>query len=302
VPGLVRTVDLTELRGFCAAADLGSVGRAALRLQMSQPALSKRLHALETLAGVELLERSSRGVRLTPAGRRLYERAQRLLAEAEGVEEALLGLRQSTAPLRLAASHSSTEAFVATALSRVGDTEHRPIELLVANSSVVRGLVADGSADVGVVASRPGATPNPSVREVVLAEDMVVCAVPGGHLWANRRRVSQAEFLRTPLVVRDPASNARWTVDGELRRRGLHAVPPLVQAATPAAARHEALVRNAPLVLSRNVIRGHHFVEVTIDGLSFPRQFMLVLPAVGEPSAAVNRLRDLLLEAASELL
>lgn len=288
--GLVRTVDITELRGFCAAAELGSVGRAALRLNMSQPALSKRLQALERLAGVELLERSARGVTLTPAGRRLYEEAQRLLAHAESLEHVLGGLRLSAAPLRLAASHSATEAFVAEALAGLDDTTQQPVELVVANSPVVRGLVADGRADLGVAASRPDGTPNPAIRESMIAQDEVVCAVPGGHLWANRRRVSRAEFLRTPMVVRDPASNARWTVDAELRRRGLEAAPPLVQAATPGAARREALARNAPVLLSRHVLIGHHFVEVTVEGLAFPRAFVLVQGAVGEPSAAAQGL------------
>jgi DNA-binding transcriptional LysR family regulator len=297
---LVRSVDITELRGLCAAADLGSVGRAALRLGMSQPALSKRLHALEQLAGVELLTRSPRGVELTPAGRRLYEEARRLIAHAEAVEGVLLNLQHTVVPLRLAASHSATEAFVAATLSTGGD-DGPPIELITANSQVVRGLVADNRADLGVAASRPGATPNASVRETYLARDCVVCAVPRSHVWASRRHVSLHEFLRTPMVVRDPASNARWTVDAELRRRGVEAAPPLAQAATPAAARSEALARDAPLLLSRNVVRHFkHFVEVTVEGLEFHRRYVLVLPAVGEPSAEVRALTDRLRAAVAD--
>ena len=77
MPGLSRTPEVTELRSFCAAADLGSIGRAAIRLNVSQPALTKRLQALEQLAGVPLLERSPRGVTLTPEGRHLYAEARR---------------------------------------------------------------------------------------------------------------------------------------------------------------------------------------------------------------------------------
>ena len=80
MPGLARTPEVLELRSFCVAADLGSLGRAAIRLRVSQPALTKRLQALERLAGVPLLERSPRGVSLTPEGRRVYTEARRLLA------------------------------------------------------------------------------------------------------------------------------------------------------------------------------------------------------------------------------
>jgi DNA-binding transcriptional LysR family regulator len=278
---LVRTPEISELRSLCVAAETGSLGRAALRLQISQPALSKRLAGLEQLAGVTLLERSPRGVSLTPEGRRLYEEAQRLLAIADGVEDMLAGLPVRTVPLRFACSHSAYEAFVADALA----IENRfAIELVVANSQVVRGLVADGRADIGVAASRPSGAPNPSVRELPLADDAIVCAVPPGHPWSRLPRISVNEFLKTPMVVRDPASNARWTVDGELRRRGLQSAEPLCQASTPAAAKREAIERTAPLLLSDKVLREPMWSRVKIDGLEFPRRFVFVLPAVGDPA------------------
>jgi DNA-binding transcriptional LysR family regulator len=287
MPRLVRTPEISELRSLCAAAETGSLGRAALRLQISQPALSKRLAGLEQLAGVTLLERSPRGVSLTPEGRRLYEEAQRLLAVADGVEDMLAGLRVQAVPVRLAASHSACEAFVADVLAQ----EHRfAIELVAANSHVVRGLVADGRADLGVAASRPGATPNPAIREVALADDEIVCAVPPAHPWSRLPRISVAEFLKAPMVVRDPASNARWTVDTELRRRGLEAAEPLCQVATPAAAKHEAIERVAPVLLSTRVLVEPIWSRVHVDGLEFPRRFELVLPAVGDPTADTQAL------------
>src|SRR3954453_17818703 len=86
VPGLLRPVDLPELRAFCAAVDLGSLGAAARALGVSQPALSKRMRDLEALAGTKLLERHARGTTATAAGERLYLQARKLLAQAEEVE------------------------------------------------------------------------------------------------------------------------------------------------------------------------------------------------------------------------
>ncbi|HET8672392.1 MAG TPA: LysR family transcriptional regulator [Thermoleophilaceae bacterium] len=296
-----RPPDINELRTFCVAADSGSLGRAALRLGVSQPALSKRLASLETLAGTQLLERSSKGVKLTPAGRRLYEEARNLLTGVDKLEEVLLGLRRSGGPVRLAASHSATEAIVSDLLGELGGEQPLPVELATANSSVVRDLVADGRADLGVTASRPQHTPYPGVREELLLADEVVCAVPLAHPWARRRSISIREFLNTPMVVRDPSSNARWTVDAALREQGLMAAPPLVEAGTPQAALREAQARKAPVLLSRYVIRTPDFVQLRVDGISFPRSYVLLLPAYGEPTQAVARLAARLREHAEQL-
>jgi len=286
------TAAIEELRTFCMAAELGSLGRAALSLHVSQPALSRRLAHLEAAAGTQLLERSPRGVKLTPAGRRLYEEARRLLQQADRVQEVIAGLQRSGGPVRLASSHSATEALVADLLGHLNEQRALPVELVIANSSVVRDLVADGRADLGVAASRPNHTPYPGVREAVLAEDAVVCAVPVTHPWARRQSISLKEFLDTPMVMRDPASNARWTVAAVLRENELTAAPPLIEAGTPQAAMREARARQAPLLLSRQVLVGHDFHELEIEGLSFPRQFVFVLPAYGEPIGNVLALME----------
>lgn len=294
-PSAARSPDIVDLRSLCAAAELGSLGRAAIRLHVSQPALSKRLHNLEALVGVELLERSPHGVKLTPAGRRLYEQARKLLQQADAIDEVISAVKRTGGPVRLAASHSAVEAFVGEVLGRLGHEDARlRVELVSANSSVVRDLVADGRADLGVAASRPNHTPYPGVRELPVVDDEVVCAVPRGHPWCMRDRISRAEFLRTRMVTRDAGSNSRWTVDAVLAERGLEMVPPLVEAASPQAARHEAHTHRAPILVSRLVLTGHDFHELAVEDLRFPRQFVLVLPAYGEPAGEVARLADLL--------
>jgi DNA-binding transcriptional LysR family regulator len=284
------TPDLNELRGFCVAAELGTLGRAAIRLHVSQPSLSKRLASLEVKVGARLLERSSRGVALTPAGRRLYEQARPLLEMADQVTEVMVGIRHVGAVVRLAASHSATEAFVAAMLAGLNHERPLAVELVTANSLVVRAMVADGRADVGVAASRPETTPNPGVRESDLVDDAIVCAVPPGHPWAGRRRVSPAEFAGTPMVVRDPSSNARWTVDAVLGANHVVAAEPLAEAATPRAALSEARRRGAPVLLSRHVVAQSDFAVVEVEGLAFPRTYVLVTAAYRGATAEVRDL------------
>jgi DNA-binding transcriptional LysR family regulator len=86
-------MELTQLRAFVTIAKLGQLTRAAEKLHLSQPALSGQLKALEEALGLSLFERSSSGMNLTAGGRAL-------LAEAEGIVEAVQRLRQSARQLQ----------------------------------------------------------------------------------------------------------------------------------------------------------------------------------------------------------
>jgi LysR family nitrogen assimilation transcriptional regulator len=88
-------VNLRALKYFVAIADAGSLTAAAEAIAIAQPALSRQLRELESDLGVQLLHRSSRGVRLTQAGAALYESAYRILAEAQRVREQLTGHRHT---------------------------------------------------------------------------------------------------------------------------------------------------------------------------------------------------------------
>ena len=76
-------VEIRHLRAFVAVAEELNFGRAAARLYLSQPALSRQIRALERLLGCELLRRSTHSVELTVAGSALLDRARRLLADLD---------------------------------------------------------------------------------------------------------------------------------------------------------------------------------------------------------------------------
>ena len=281
--GPVRLADIAELRAFCAAADLGSLGRAARLMGVSQPALSKRLRTLEAVAGARLLERSPRGVTLTPAGTRLYVEARKLLAQAEEVESLMAGLRGEEQPVRLATSHTIAEYVLPGPLVEFEQKRerHLSVELVIANSLVVRELVREGRAEFGIAAVDAGAAPDGVLRELPFCDDAVVVAVPDGHPWAALDAVPIEELVRTPMVMRDPSANTRRTIEAALEARGLALAPPLAEVGSTSAAKATAISEGAPVLLSQLAVRGNGegLVERRVEGIDFAHRFVILMGA-----------------------
>src|ERR1700737_2927778 len=81
------SMNFRHLRAFATIADAGGFVRAAARLNLSQPALSRQIHALEAELGLPLFDRIGRRVQLTSEGEDLLRRSRRLLAEADSLGE-----------------------------------------------------------------------------------------------------------------------------------------------------------------------------------------------------------------------
>jgi len=281
--GPVRSLELAELRAFCAAVDLGSLGRAARLLRVSQPALSKRMRAMEAVVGTPLVERSPRGITPTPAGAKLYVEARKLLGQAEAVDDLVRGLTGEEAPVRLAASHTIAEFVLPGPLvdfERRHD-RHLSVELMVANSIVVRELVRDGRADFGIAAVDEVAAGIGSLTESPFCDDEVILAVPDGHPWARLDAVPLDDFVTTPLVMRDPSANTRRVVEERLAERGAALAPPLAEVGSTSAAKATAVSESAPVLLSLLAMgpADAQLVVRRVEGLRFLRSFAMVVAA-----------------------
>lgn len=82
-------MSLSQLEYFVAIAEKGNVGRAAARVRVAQPALSRQLRALEGELGTPLFERTPRGMTLLPAGTKFLAHARAILSEVERARESV---------------------------------------------------------------------------------------------------------------------------------------------------------------------------------------------------------------------
>jgi DNA-binding transcriptional LysR family regulator len=234
----------------------------------------------------------------TEAGERLYVEARKLLAQADAVEELMAGLSNEDAPVRLAVSHTIAEFVLPKRLVEFEQLRgrHLSVELVIANSVVVRDLVSAGRAEFGIAAARTG-SPLPGLEQIHFCDDEVVVAVPEGHAWAQLAAIEPEQLVAEPLVVRDPTANTRQTVDEALAARGLSLAPPLAEVGSTSAAKATAISEGAPVLLSGIAVSrdDEGFAVKRVNRLDLGRQFVLLLGSEETVSPGARALIDHLL-------
>lgn len=144
--------ELVDLRALVAVADGKSFLRAAELLNLSQPALSRRIQKLEASIGTRLLERTTRSVRLTPAGQEILPLLKRLLEEMDGSLLGMIALGERQAGrLTVASIPSATVRFLPEVLERFA-LEYRNVRVRILDLSATEcaEAVRTGEAELGI--------------------------------------------------------------------------------------------------------------------------------------------------------
>ena len=212
-----------QLRYFVAIAKAGSISQAALALHIAQPSLSQHMAAIEEELGVPLLKRHARGVTLTPAGQRLFDRASAILRQLDHLPDevsAVKGLPRGEVRL---AMDGSIACVVVAPLYRAMEARCPDVRVFVTTglSHQMRQLVEGRSVDLALM---PNAFELPSLlSEPVYEEHFCLFAAKGA--WSPRlRRIRFDDIGDRPLVAADRQHDQRKLIErvANARRRSLN--------------------------------------------------------------------------------
>jgi LysR family transcriptional regulator, benzoate and cis,cis-muconate-responsive activator of ben and cat genes len=195
LPGM----ELRQLRHFVAVAEDGNISRAAKKIFLTQPALSRQIKALEDEIGQCLLERQAHSIRLTPAGDALLREAPGLLRHAEQVLEAVRAAGRRVR-LRVGYAPSLAAGMLSSAVETFTQTHpNARVELFdLSTAEMLAGLENDKldvALSVGQQRETRGLTWTPLVRAPWQL------AVNRNHPLARRSQVTPAEVAREPLLI-----------------------------------------------------------------------------------------------------
>lgn len=262
---------LTAVELLVAVADHGSLAAGARAVGMAQPNASRSIVRLERHLKLSLLQRSTAGSTLTPAGLLVVEWSRSVLFAARDLTDGAAALAaDGSGSMTVSASQTVAEHLLPLWLSELRMTHpDMRVTVRVHNTQDVLDDVLHGRCSVGF--TEGPATPT-GVHALVVARDELVLVVCPTHPWADRDGPLTAGQLReTPLVTREPRSGTRVALDTALGAP----VQPALELSSNAAVRVSVMSGTAPAVLSRlavaDALAAGTLREVPVTGLDLRR-------------------------------
>jgi DNA-binding transcriptional LysR family regulator len=214
-------MELRQLRYFIALAEEGSFTRAAKRASVAQPALSRQIQKLEQEFGVPLVDRTTRRVTITPAGRDVISAARLALGELESLRSSLqqtktlvqgtvtIGVTQTPGPVNVPR------------LLAAFNHQHSGVELIVREGLSVdlAGQLREDRLDLALI-SAIGTRDRRQLEMQLYQAERLVVLLPSGHRFAGRKHLTIAALGEERFVSFPPGATIRHTVERAAARAG----------------------------------------------------------------------------------
>lgn len=210
-------MNLSQLKAFLAVAQDGSFSRAAEKLYLTQPAVSKQIQALEEALGMRLFDRVGRSILLTEAGNILRDHAHIVFQTLEEARETITQLRGlQRGHLRISAASTIGTYMLPQPLGELkAQFPGIEISLAITNKAQVVQQVLNHEVELGFVG--PPVEPAELEREEYLLDELVLILAPT-HRLAREESVGVAELAEEVFILREQGSGTREIMEEELGR------------------------------------------------------------------------------------
>jgi len=216
-------MELRQLEYFIAIIDSGAFSRAALKLSVGQPVLSRQIKALENEFGVDLYHRTGRGIALTEAGKMLEKYARGILETTANAQKEIASLGLSPTGNVVIAMPPSVGSALAAPIVQQFSVQYPKVLLGVMegfSAHVLEWLVA-GRIDVAVLYDTPRI--HALMTDPLLTDELILLGPPGDPAGVGPGAVPTAKLREIPLILPSRPHGLRLLVDDFLERMDLEA-------------------------------------------------------------------------------
>jgi DNA-binding transcriptional LysR family regulator len=212
-----KSITIQQLEAIIFLVEEGSFSRAAGRMLLTQPALTKNIKKAEECIGSRLVNRSGAGISLTPEGQIIYDYARRVVKLRDEAKEKVLALDKNTGGnIYVSASTIPANYILPRALSEFRKTNPDiRIYIKTADSEEAMNMVLENEVEIGFIGKKPL---NKKLMAETLWRDRLVLVVSKDHPWRKNKSITLPELLKEPFVIREKGSATRDLFESYLKK------------------------------------------------------------------------------------
>jgi DNA-binding transcriptional LysR family regulator len=217
-PAEFRNITLQQLETLVCLVAEGTFSRAAKKMHLSQPSLTKHIGNMEAILGMTVVRREKTGVVLTPEGRIIFDFAGRILKLRDETGEKIARMHENEAgDITIAASTIPATYILPHVLSRFRSM-HPGVRITVqsADSEETLDMILSGEKEIGFVGKKPL---RGKLEAEPLWQDRLVLAVPAGHRFAGKPSVTLREVMEEAFITREKGSGTREILERYLKEQ-----------------------------------------------------------------------------------
>jgi len=296
-------VNLEQLKAFVEVAQVGNFTRAAERLHLAQPSLSRQITTLEQDLGAELFHRARSRSTLTVAGESLLPLARRMLADADSVRrelDGLAGLRRGR--VRLGATPTLCVSLVAEVFGAF-HAAHPGIELHLSENGSRRLLeeLGAGELDLALVTTSRGDAADRFIVAPLLVEELVLISAAGAPPVTDRDTLPLAAVAGIPQIVFSATYDLRATTDAAFDNAGITPNVVVEGAEMDAVLRFVERGLGVAIVPAMVLVERPGLRSVRLRQPTLTRTISIARPADIAPTSAVRVLQRTIARTAADL-
>ncbi|MFA4915640.1 MAG: selenium metabolism-associated LysR family transcriptional regulator [Syntrophales bacterium] len=277
-----KNITIQQMESLIQLIAEGNFSRAAKKLFLTQPALTKHIKNMEDLIGIRVVNRGDGGISLTPGGRILYDYARRIIKlRNEAKEKIMQVLENESGNIYIGASTIPATYILPYVLSDFRKSYPAiKADVQAADSEETIEIILNNQAEIGFVGKKPL---HRKLHVEPLWQDRLILLVPGGHRWAGKGPVTLDELSREPFILREKGSGTREVIETYLKENsGMNLAQfNIVVGMGSSEAVKEAIIAGLGIsalssyAVERELRQGI-LVEVPIEGRRFERCFYLI--------------------------
>lgn len=270
-----------RLKVFYIVAKRLNFTKAADELFITQPAVSKHIHEIESFYKTKLFDRKGTKIRLTETGTILLKHAEILMDVYRNIDFDLAASGKTIkGMLKIGASTTVASYFLPQYLSsfrkKYPDVK---LSLITHNTETIENLLAESKIDVGIVEGR---TKRPQLKYTGLVQDRIILCARSGNTAVKKPAITQAELQKLSLVMREAGSGSREVIFAALKKAGVNprTLNIELELENTEAIKSYILTSDAFAFLSihavRNELKTGELKQFEIKGIDIERQFYFI--------------------------